>query len=145
MNRVILSSAKMDWATPGPIFAKYDDKYNFTIDVCASSWNHKVSRYYDEAADGLSKSWAGEVCWCNPPYGRAIAKWVQKAYNESRGGACKVVMLIPARTDTTWFHSYIYGKDDVQVEFLKGRITFEHPDVPNPDASTFPSMIVVFG
>lgn len=82
-------------------------------------------------------AWAGR-CWCNPPYGRQIGKWVEKAVKEVKRGVPLVVMLLPARTDTKWFHDYClpYGK----IEFLRGRLKFGGCENPAP----FPSMIVVF-
>lgn len=88
--------------------------------------------------DGLSQEWKG-VCWCNPPYGREIYKWVRKASISAKNGAT-VVMLIPARTDTKWFHEYIYRKENVKVKFIKGRLKFGTAQ----NAAPFPSMLVLF-
>lgn len=74
--------------------------------------------------DGFNKSWEGEVVFCNPPYGREIGKWVKKCYEESKKENTIVVMLIPSRTDTRWFHDYIYNKDNVEIRFIKGRLKF---------------------
>jgi phage N-6-adenine-methyltransferase len=121
-------SSKTDmWSTPQSFFTKYDEKYNFNLDVCASEDNAKCAKYFTETDDGLQQEWEG-VCWMNPPYGREIIKWMKKAYESSLNGAT-VVCLVPARTDTTWWHEYA----------MKGTIEFR-----NECSAPFPSAIVVF-
>lgn len=140
INQALFTSKSQTWTTPDKTFRELDDEFHFTIDVAASAENTKCARFYDEAADGLSKSWAGEVVWCNPPYNN-IAAWVEKAYNETFDeGAATVVMLIPSRTDTRYFHDWIYEKPGVEVRFIKGRLKFGDATASAP----FPSMIVVF-
>lgn len=117
----LMSSNKHDWETPQELFDKLNKEYNFTLDPCASDDNHKCAKYYTEETDGLSQSWEGETVFCNPPYGRYIKEWVKKCHDESKHA--KVVMLIPARTDTSYFHDYIYHKAD--IEFIRGRLRFE--------------------
>jgi phage N-6-adenine-methyltransferase len=130
-------SKKQDWATPQTFFDKYNKVYNFTLDVCASAGNKKVSKYFDEKVNGLIQPWGDNVCWMNPPYGREIGKWVKKAYEESLNGAI-VVCLLPARTDTKWFHEYCAKG---RIEFIKGRLKFEGA----ANSAPFPSMVAVFG
>lgn len=126
-------SSKTDmWATPKDFFDKMNAEFGFNLDVCATKENAKCEKFYTEQDDGLQKEWGGG-CWCNPPYGREIGKWVKKA---SESNFC--VMLLPARTDTRWFHDYIYNK--AEIRFLKGRLKFG--DCKN--AAPFPSMIVIF-
>lgn len=137
MNKVLFASNKMDWETPQWLFDMLNLEYNFTMDVAASSENRKCGIYYNEQSDGLNSPWLGN-CWCNPPYGRQIGEWVKKAHNEARNGNATTVMLIPARTDTKYFHDYIYGKHEIQ--FLKGRLKFSN----SKSSAPFPSMIVVF-
>lgn len=139
MNSVMYSSATDEWATPQDLFDSLDREFQFTLDPCANELNHKCERYYSRADDGLSKNWGGQSVFCNPPYGRQIGKWVRKASEESKKPRTVVVMLIPARTDTSWFHDYIYGK--AEVRFVRGRIKFGEAR----NAAPFPSMIVVFG
>lgn len=135
------ATGRTDWETPPEFFKKYDDMFHFTLDVCASESNHKVEKYFSEKDDGLEQSWAGQVCWCNPPYGRgAIDKWVRKAGTEAAHNAATVVMLLPARTSTSWFHDYIYGKRDVGIIFIRGRLKF----VGALTGAMFGSMVVVF-
>ena len=135
----LMSSDRHDWETPQALFDKLNKIYNFTLDPCASDSNHKCDKYYTEETDGLKQSWKGETVFCNPPYGRYIKEWVKKCYEESKHAT--VVMLIPARTDTSYFHDYIYHKAD--IEFLRGRLKFEIGGVPKKPAP-FPSMLVYF-
>ena len=127
------------WETPQGFFDSLNVIYHFNTDVCAVKANAKCKHYYSPDADGLQQSWNG-VCWMNPPYGRNITSlWVEKAYMESRKG-CVVVALLPARTDTTWFHEFIYTKPGVTIEFIKGRLKFGI----SKNSAPFPSMVVVF-
>lgn len=139
MNQVHFSSKTEDWETPQWLFDELNQTYGFDLDVCASSENKKVWRYYSKDDDGLRHEWHGRI-WMNPPYGRGIGKWVKKAY-ESSVDETFVVALLPARTDTKWFHEYIYNKPSVKVEFLRGRLKFGKAEFNAP----FPSMVVVFG
>ena len=134
MNKDLMFSSKTDlWSTPQDLFEKYDAIYHFGTDVCAFPENAKCKRFFTPEMDGLKQEWSG-VCWCNPPYGRQIGKWVEKAVKSF----ATVVMLLPARTDTKWFHEWClpYGK----IEFLRGRLKFGGCDNPAP----FPSMSVIF-
>ena len=118
-------------------FDKLNDEFHFDIDVCANETNHKCDTYYTKEQNGLAQEWKG-ICWCNPPYGREIGKWVEKAYRSAMTGDALVVMLLPARTDTRWFHDYIYDK--AQIRFVRGRLKFGD----SKNSAPFPSMIVVF-
>lgn len=133
MNGVHFMHRTDQWETPQWLFDELDREFGFTVDVCADAQNAKCPVFYDREQDGLAQTWEG-VCWCNPPYGREIARWVEKA----AGASCTVVMLIPARTDTAWFHDHIYGK--AEIRFIRGRLRFSGSAVNAP----FPSMIVVF-
>jgi phage N-6-adenine-methyltransferase len=132
---VHFSSATNEWATPQDFFDQLNAEFQFTLDPCATEENAKCAKFYTEKDDGLVQSWDNERVFCNPPYGRAIGHWVKKA-SEARGGM--VVLLIPARTDTRYFHDYIYGK--AEIRFIKGRLKFGAGSAPAP----FPSMVVVF-
>lgn len=131
---VMFSSAKDDWATPQWLFDKLNERWHFDLDVCAHAGNAKCSNYFSPEQDGLAQQWGGHTCWCNPPYGRQIGKWVEKAATSGT----TVVMLLPARTDTKWFHDWClpYG----EIEFIKGRLKFGDAK----DSAPFPSMIVTF-
>ena len=134
----MFSSKTDEWATPQAFFDELDEEFHFTLDAAADETNHKCEKYYDKQVDGLTKSWqAGGVTYCNPPYGRQIGKWVKKAYDEYKAGAT-VVMLLPARTDTKWFHDYILGK--AEIRFVRGRLYFNDGQGRAP----FPSMVVVY-
>ena len=139
MNKeVMFSSATDNWATPQDFFDKLNAEFHFDLDVCADESNHKCDTYYTKEQDGLAMPWKG-IVWCNPPYGREIGSWVRRALFASVGGAT-VVMLIPARTDTKWFHDYIYKRDNVEIRFVKGRLKFGN----SKNSAPFPSMVVVF-
>ena len=134
----MFSSKTDQWATPQEFFDKLDSEFNFTLDPCADETNHKCNLYYTEKEDGLIQDWQGETVFCNPPYGSEIAKWVKKCHDESKKKDTTVVMLIPSRTDTRWFHEYIYGK--AEIRFIKGRLKFGN----SKNSAPFPSMVVIF-
>lgn len=140
-NEVIwTSSEKSDWATPQDFFNALDAEFHFTLDPCASPENAKCERFYTPAEDGLIQDWAGETCFVNPPYGRRDTRmWVRKCCEEAQKPGTTVVMLIPARTDTQWFHDLLYGKPGVEIRFVRGRLHFGGSADPAP----FPSMVVV--
>lgn len=138
INKAMYTSNTAEWATPQAFFAQLDAEFHFTLDVCATPQNAKCTRFFAKEIDGLAQSWYGETVYCNPPYGRDIAKWVKKAHDEvARGGGTTVVMLIPARTDTSYFHDYIYGKHEIR--FIRGRLHFNESKCAAP----FPSMVVI--
>ena len=136
INKGLFTSKKQDWETPQDFYDNLDDEFHFTLDPCASHDNAKCEKYYTEEDDGLTKSWEGETVFMNPPYGRVIGHWMKKAREESLKSNTRVVCLVPARTDTRWFHDNCM---DAELRFIKGRIRFSGKD-PAP----FPSMIVVF-
>jgi phage N-6-adenine-methyltransferase len=134
-DNVHFSSKTDKWATPQEFFDKYNEQYQFTLDVCATEDNAKCSKFFTEEQDGLSQEWSG-TCWMNPPYGRQISKWMEKAYESSLNGAT-VVCLVPSRTDTKWWHTYAMKGD---IEFIKGRLKFGGAKHSAP----FPSAVVIF-
>ena len=136
MNRVVFSSVNPVYATPDWLFESLQKEFGFTLDVCANPDNAKCEKYITPEQDGLLQNWNG-VVWCNPPYGRNIGAWVHKALLESFNGVTSV-LLLPARTDTRWFHNWILGKSEIR--FIKGRLKFGS-EVNN---APFPSMIVIF-
>ena len=135
MNSIMFSSARQDWETPLALFYELDREFGFTLDVCALSHNAKCERFYDPVCNSLNQKWHG-VCWMNPPYGRGIYDWVKKAYESAQEGAT-VVCLLPARTDTRWFHEFCLKGE---IRYLRGRVKFVGAEHPAP----FPSMIVIF-
>ena len=136
---VMFSSTTNEWETPQEFFDKLNEEFNFTLDPCATPKNAKCKKFYTIKEDGLKQNWQGETVFCNPPYGRAIKDWVKKCYEESLKPNTKVVMLIPARTDTNYFHQYIYHKAK-EIRFIKGRLKFGD----SKNSAPFPSMVVVF-
>jgi phage N-6-adenine-methyltransferase len=105
VDKALFSSDKQDWETPQWLFDELNSEFNFWLDVCATENNSKCEHCYTIDDNALIENWRG-VCWCNPPYGREVGQWVEKAHRESQSGAT-VVMLLPARTDTRWFWDYI--------------------------------------
>lgn len=139
MEKALFSTGSTEWETPDDLFDILDQEYMFNLDVCATAQNTKCKNYYTKEQDGLSREWIGKV-WCNPPYGREIGKWVNKAWNSYRTNKdSTIVMLLPARTDTKWIHDPIFKNAD--IIFLKGRLKFGGS---SNNSAPFPSMLVVF-
>jgi phage N-6-adenine-methyltransferase len=133
---VHFSSASDNWATPQDFFDKCSAEFGpFDLDVCAGADNHKCARYFSLAENGLAQTWSGKV-WMNPPYGRTIGDWMRKAYESALAGAL-VVCLVPARTDTAWWHDYAAKGT---VRFLRGRLKFGG----HKNSAPFPSALVIF-
>lgn len=124
IKREALFSSQTDlWETPQDFFDAMNDEFHFNLDVCAIPENAKCGRFYTPEDDALKQPWNGRA-WCNPPYGRDIGKWCEKAQNEIKTNAEIIVMLIHARTDTKWFHKWLYQKPNVELRFVKGRLKF---------------------
>lgn len=115
------TTVKEDWETPHELFDIIDKEFHFTIDLAADEHNTKVSIFYGKQQDALTKSWTG-VCWLNPPYGRQLSKWIKKAYEESLPEGVIVVVLVPARTNTSWWHDYCMKA--YEIRFIRGRPKF---------------------
>lgn len=140
MNRKILFSSKCDsWSTPLDLFFKLDSIYHFDLDLCASDEWHLCDLYFTKDNSCLNYDFYNYVTFCNPPYSRSMNKFIKKIYEQSLLGA-KVVLLVPSRTDTKWFHNYIYNKPNIRIEFIKGRLKFGGCNSSAP----FPSMLVYF-
>lgn len=149
MNKALLSSQNTNWCTPQDFFDRLDAEFHFVLDAAATDKSAKCRKYYTPETDGLKQSWdcKGAV-FCNPPYGRKIREWVKKAFVEAKSGTT-IVLLIPARTDTTYFHDYIYGK--AEIRFIRGRLRFTDecgsPKINRngkPMPAPFPSMVVIY-
>jgi|TARA_Y100001951_G_C11129737_1_gene177547 phage N-6-adenine-methyltransferase len=133
---LFFSSKTNHWSTPNELFNTLNKEFEFTLDPCATKENAKCKKYYTKKENGLIQDWSNEIVFMNPPYGREIKHWIQKAYEESLKGAI-VVCLVPARTDTIYWHNYcLKGK----VRFIKGRLKFGN----SKNSAPFPSAIVVF-
>lgn len=141
-NGAAYSSKNMNWETPIQLFDELDRQYHFTLDPASSDGNAKCSKHYTIADDGLKQDWSGESVFCNPPYGRQIPAWVEKAAHEALKPNTVIVLLLPARTDTRWFHEYLYHR--ARIDFLKGRLQFTI-NGETMQSAPFPSMIAVLG
>jgi len=134
--KAMFSSERHDWATPWDIVQAQVD-YPFDLDVCALENNAKAEKFYTPEMNGLTQPWVGK-CFLNPPFGREIPKWIERAYIESQKEYCySVTALLPARVDTSWFHEWIWNCSWSQTIFLRGRIKFVGAD----NSAPFPSMI----
>lgn len=136
---VMYSSKTEEWATPQAFFEILNAVFHFTLDPCATPDNAKCAKFYTKEQNGLLQDWGGERVFCNPPYGKEIADWVHKCSEEAKKPDTIVVALLPARTDTRYFHEYIYRKAK-DVQFVKGRLKFGDCK----SAAPFPSMVVIF-
>jgi phage N-6-adenine-methyltransferase len=133
-----MTSKSNEWSTPRELFDRLNAEYHFTLDPCATAENAKCAKFYTKKQDGLIQDWGSEIVFMNPPYGREIGRWIHKAYCQSLKGAI-IVCLIPARTDTAYWHDIIFPYAD-KIEYLKGRLRFS-----NAGPAPFPSAIVIFG
>ena len=121
-------SQSVDWATPKGVYDKLNQEFNFNFDPCPLGGSSYMN--------GLEMEW-GNSTFCNPPYGREIGKWTAKALEENAKGKT-IVLLIPSRTDTKWWHSHIMKANEIR--FIKGRLKFG--DAIN--SAPFPSALAIF-
>ena len=138
---VHFSSKSNEWGTPQELFDKLNCIFSFTLDVASTHENTKCEKHFTIEDDGLSQSWSGETFWMNPPYGREISKWVKKAYESSLIPGTAGVILVPSRTDTSWWHNYCMKGD---IYFVRGRLKFENDTLSKPQSAPFPSAIIKF-
>lgn len=136
---VLFSSANEVWSTPQDFYDKLNEEFHFNLDPCALPENAKCDKFFTPESNGLLQNWGGNVTFCNPPYGRKLYEWVEKCYNESKKPNTTVVMLIPARTDTRYFHEFIYHKAK-EIRFIRGRLKFGKLK----NSAPFPSMVIIF-
>lgn len=129
-------SASVEWPTPDSVFQPLDAEFHFTLDVCANSDNTKCASFFTKEQNGLGQGWSG-ICWMNPPYGNEVPKWIKKAIGETKNGATTVA-LIPARTNTEWWHKLVMG--NAEVRFVRGRPKFGDSKHGLP----FPLAILIF-
>jgi phage N-6-adenine-methyltransferase len=138
MTNQYINPAKNDqWGTPQRLFDQLNQEFKFTLDACATEKTAKCKKYLTTQEDALLQEWDTKT-FCNPPYGQPLLNWISKAYAESKKGKI-VVMLLPARTDTEWFHRFCL-QPSVEIRWIKGRICFNDAKGKAP----FPSMIVIF-
>lgn len=137
--KVHYMSKSNEWATPVKFFEYLDNRFGrFNLDPCSTHENAKCENHFTIEDDGLQQSWGGYNSFINPPYGRQIKDWIEKGYKESLKENTKVTMLIPARTDTIYWHDWIFGKADIY--FIKGRLKFND----GKDSAPFPSAVIVY-
>lgn len=151
MNRKLMfSNINNAWCTPQDFFDKLNKEFNFTLDPCATEKSAKCKKFFTATDDGLKQNWEGQRAFVNPPYGRQIGKWVKKCYEEAQKPGTLAVLLIPARTDTRYFHDYILGK--AEIRFIKGRLTFVDMDgekyikgdFKSMTPAPFPSLLAIY-
>ena len=138
LGAVGFSSKSGEWDTPQDFYDKLDKQFNFTLDPCATAKSAKCKKHFTEEDDGLIQDWKGHTVFVNPPYGRGIGAWLKKGYEESKKHNTTVVMLIPSRTDTKWWHNYVMKAKEVHL--VRGRLKFGASD----NAAPFPSAVAVF-
>lgn len=136
-RKVVHSSKSDEWATPLSFFSKLDDTFKFTLDPCASHDNYKCSKYYTDEDNGLKQDWGGETVFVNPPYSKN-SEWLEKCFLEARKPGTTVVVLIPSRTDTRYWHDY--AMKATHIYFIKGRLKFGS----QKNSAPFPSALLVF-
>jgi len=138
----LFSSASNEWVTPQPLFDALNAEFGFDLDAAASPANAKCEAFLTCDDDALSVPWhtRASSVWLNPPYGRGIGRWVQKAYDESRQG-CRVVVLVMARCDTRWWHQW--ATRAAEIRFIHGRIWFLQ-GAKSVSAAPAPSAVLVF-
>lgn len=137
MTSAMFLSQSIYWNTPKDLFLKLNEEFNFDLDAAANEKNKTCEIFLDEEINSLTVDWHGKV-FCNPPYSRNLHLWLQKAHQEISKNATVIVMLLPARTDTKWFHDFVLNK--CEIRFIKGRLRFSEHKMNAP----FPSMIVIF-
>ena len=142
INTGLFSNNSNEWGTPDELFNSLNEEFHFTLDPCATDQNAKCEYYYTKNENGLLQSWKNETVFCNPPYGKELKQWVKKCYEEHKKNGITVVMLIPARTDTSYFHEYIYMQSEIR--FIKGRLKFINKNGEIAGTAPFPSMLVIY-
>lgn len=135
-NSVLLQQPVTDiWATPQWLFAALHKEFGFTLDPCSDGENAKCEKFYTPRENGLLRDWGNETVFMNPPYSE-VESWMRKAYGSAQEGAT-VVCLVPARTDTAWWHEYAMKSE---IRLIRGRLKFGDAE----NSAPFPSAIVVF-
>jgi phage N-6-adenine-methyltransferase len=137
ISPTLYSSRSEEWPTPQEFYDKLNDEFNFTLDPCATKENAKCKRFFTKEEQGLIQDWGSETVFCNPPYGKEMKMWTRKCFESSLKGAT-VVLLAHSRTDTKWFHEWVYGKSELR--FIKGRLKFGEGKYSAP----FPSLVAVY-
>jgi site-specific DNA-methyltransferase (adenine-specific) len=137
IHPALYSSRSEEWPTPQAFFDELDTEFKFTLDPCATPQSAKCPTHFTRSQDGLAQDWGCHRVFCNPPYGRGMREWARKCYQAAQNGAL-VVLLAHARTDTRWFHDWVYGK--AELRFVRGRLRFGDGGQSAP----FPSLVAVY-
>jgi phage N-6-adenine-methyltransferase len=140
----VIHSSKNDcWRTPPKLFGSLDNEFSFELDAAATEENKLCQNYLSPLEDALGRSWdAPGAVFCNPPYGRDVGKWVEKAWQESRKRKEPIVLLVMACTDTVWWHDHAWKADEIRL--LRGRVHFLKADGGKAAAAPKGSAILVF-
>jgi phage N-6-adenine-methyltransferase len=141
INPALFSSNSEEWSTPQGLLDELDKEFHFELDAAATVENAKCKKFWTKEDDGLKQSWAISTknsVWLNPPYSRNLDQWIHKAHTYANTYNIKTVMLLPARTDTAWFHDFIYNQ--YEIRFIRGRLKFGN----SKNSAPFPSMLVIF-
>jgi phage N-6-adenine-methyltransferase len=137
-HATLMSKASDEWSTPQDFFDVVNAELGpFTLDAAATYENTKAAAYFDYSMDALRHPWGGRTVWLNPPYSR-VGAFMAKAAHESINSGSLVVCLVPARTDTRWWHRACVQADEVRL--LKGRLKFGDSNASAP----FPSALFVY-
>ena len=142
-HKIHFSSDDQSWETPQYFYNQTDKEFNFTLDPCCTKETAKCDHYFTKEDNGLAESWQDHIVFMNPPYGREIKHWIKKAHDEFLKGSCTIVALIPSRTDTRYWHDYIfplYYENRIEIRFLKGRLKFGN----SKNSAPFPSALIIF-
>jgi site-specific DNA-methyltransferase (adenine-specific) len=134
----LYSSRSEEWSTPIDFFRLLDEEFTFTLDACATKANAKCAKFFTKEQNSLVQDWGTETVFCNPPYGSQMRVWPRKCHDASLDGAV-VVMLAHSRTDTRWFHDWVYNRA-AEIRFVKGRLKFGD----GKQSAPFPSMVAIF-
>ena len=137
ISPTLYSSRTDDWPTPQSFFDQLNAEFGFTLDPCASATNTKCVAYFTQKDDGLKQDWGSHRVFCNPPYGKTMREWARKCYESSQQGAM-VILLAHSRTDTRWFHEWVYDK--AELRFVKGRLKFGD----GIQSAPFPSLVAIY-
>ncbi|MGD1036370.1 MAG: DNA N-6-adenine-methyltransferase [Roseiarcus sp.] len=138
IHQSLYSSRSEEWPTPRSFYDALNKEFHFSLDACASKENAKCGMFFTKDDDGLTRDWGAHRVFCNPPYGKTMRQWARKCFEASQRGAT-VVLLAHARTDTRWFHQWVYGKA-AEIRFVKGRLRFGD----GTQSAPFPSLVAVF-
>ncbi len=137
ISTALYSSRSEEWATPPAFYAELHAEFGFTLDPCATRQNAKCATFFTKADNGLTSDWGSHTVFCNPPYGRTIGEWARKCHEASLNGPT-VVLLVHARTDTRFFHDWVYGK--AELRFVRGRLKFGD----GKQSAPVPSLVAIY-